>query len=1040
MRAREIGLNNDDDPHASLCFLGVPSHSASPGIRSMPLRSSNGPGRVRLLALFAATFVASPALGQSVVRGNLTGVVTELGTGEPLPTVAITVQSVSGASILLETDRSGRFSASLLQAGEYDLLAETLGFRPRLVRGVQLQAGQTATVAIELLAAPPPVDIVDTVFASGGANARFDALASRWVGRGEIAAFPDPLMGLEGLGSLSSVMDESLGSEGLPGSSTAVFWDGVPFTPAQHPASRNGLALPILPRIGIANVDVHRRTDVEWSGGAGGYVAAMSKLAAREAVGEFNASASATALRQSDAFSDVEMPSGASAWGGGAYSFPFPGSNAQVFVGVEGQRSQTPRLSPFSADLAQRLVAVRPPSAGVSAADLIEPFLSTLQAVSGLARLDWSGGEATEVTARVGFSTVSSEGGDYFGPGLDYGSSAPVDAADLMAAVTVLTPVGESGVLEVRAGLERSSRTWGGNASADDPSFVPPTLFGGAGGYLGASPALSGEVSRTAFVGSPIAHVRLSEQHALKLGFSFSIPTYEYRYVDGVSGTFLFDRPEDVTAGQGTFTQSIGSVAAQSFLVPEWGMLFQHQWEPRVGVRITTGLRYDQEKLPVDDVPTLVAFGELTGLVTTDFTADLRKTSPRLAVEFDPSGTGRTVIEGAISATYDQFDPAALNDAIILAGPITVRRQVGGLEQWPATPAGGAGSGTNLPVIAILGPELKAPRTARAAVGLSQSLGGNATLHLMGTIRRTEFLLRRSDANLALAPATLDATDGRPIYGPLRKFGSLVVAEPGSNRRFTAYDAIVGLNSDGWSDYRGFTIAIEHGFEGPLDVFASYTVSSTEDNLVGARVGSFGAQIAPVADTAATSPWEHGTSDFDVPHRFAAGIRATFDLLEGVELSSIYRFRSGWAYTPGYGVGVDVNGDGSGLNDPAFVPEAVRSAGLEAASCLTSEVGGIATRNSCRAPGVHSVDARLSLGLFGVGQFEASLTVEAFNILDADLGLPDTALLLVDEGQSLVQESGTTLIPTRINPAFGEVTQPLQQGRLLRVGFRIGPP
>jgi hypothetical protein len=834
-------------------------------------------------------------------------------------------------------------------------------------------------------------------------------------------------------------MDGSLGSEGLPGSFTAVFWDGVPFTPARHPASREGTALPILPRIGLANVDLHRRTDVEWSGSAGGYLTAISRPATLESNGEVYGAGSAGGLWQSDAFSTLEAPDATSAWGGGSYSFPFPGGNTRVFVGVEGQRSQTPMASPFSTDLAERLVAVRPPATGVTASDLTEPFLSTLQAVSGLARLDWSGGGATEVSGRIGFSTASAEGGDFFSSSLAYGSVAPVDATDATAAITVLTPVGEIGVLEIRAGVERSSREWSGTSGGGDPARVPSTLFVAAGTGLGATPGLVGEVSRTAFVGSPLVHLALSEQHDLKFGFTFTIPTHEYRYVDGTAGDFVFDRPEDIPAGQGAFLQSLGPAATRSFSIPEWGLLFQHQWEPRAGVRITTGLRHDQEKLPIDELPSLVTFRELTGLGNTAFTPDLRKTSPRFAVRLDPSGTGRTVIEGAISATYDRFDPAAINDAIALTGPVTVRRQVGGLAPWPALPTT-SGSGTSAPAIGVLGPELRAPRTSRATLGLSQSLGASTILHVVGTLRRTEFLLRRSDVNLALAPASLGEADGRPIYGTLRKFGSLLVAVPGSNRRFTGYDAIVGLNSDGWSDYRGFTIALERGTVGSWDVFASYTFSSTEDNLVGAREGMLTAEVPPPIDPEAPTPWAHGTSDFDVPHRFVAGLRTSFALLQGAELSALYRFHSGWAYTAGYRPGVDVNADGSGLNDPAFVPQDVASSTTAELSCLTGDLGGIATRNACRAPGVHSVDARLSVALFRIGQGTGSLTLEGFNLLDSDLGLPDTALLLVDEGQALGEEDDTTRIPTRVNPTFGEMTHSVQPGRLIRVGFRIVVP
>jgi len=1029
--------------YLSVRFLTL--QTASRGNRSMGLMSAENPGARRRLgvsALLSALILAAstqPTSAQSIVRGDLSGVVVEVG-GGALPGVAVSAtEAATGAALFFESDRSGRFGASLLQAGEYDVLAEAPGFLPKLVRGVQLRAGQTASVTIELEAAPPPVVSVDTVFAGGGASPHFDALGSHWISGAEIAAYSNRHLALEGLSSLSSVMDESLGSEGLPGASTAIFWDGIPFTPARHPASLSGPALPIVPRIGLANVDVHRRTDVEWSGGAGGSVAAISRPSANTLVGEVYGAASTGALWQADSFSDLDVPSATSLWGGGSVSLPFTDGNTRIFVGVEGERVETPRTSPFTAELAGRLVAAGPPAPGVEAADLSEPFVTAQQALSGLARVDWTSGTSTEVSARVGFATASIEGAEFFGPGLAYGSTAPQDATDASAGITVLAEVSELVTLEIRVGGEYSSRQWAGTLGGGEPSAVPPTQFAEAGARIGPEAALVGEVSRSAVVGSPIAHFRLSEAHSLKVGFTFSVPSYEYSYVHGSAGDFLFDRPEDIAGGQAVFFQSSGAGLTRSFTVGEWGLIAQHRWEPRAGVRVTTGLRHDQEKLPVGDVPSWADLTEATGLDNRGFAAELRKTSPRFAVELDLSGDGRTVVEGAISATYDQLDPGALNDVMSLSGSVTARRQFGGLSQWPDLPSSGGGSTSVAQMVGVLGPKLRAPRTARATLGISQALGTSATLHVVGTVRRTEFLLRRSDVNLALAPAAVGTDDGRPIFGTLRKIGSVVAPDPGSNRRFANYDVIWGLSADGWSDYRALTVAFEYASVERVGLFGSYTLSSTEDNLLGARAGDPYASIAPRIGADASTPWEHGTSDFDVPHRLSVGLTSRLPILQGVEASAAYRFRSGWAYTPGYGLGADVNGDGSGSNDPAFVPQNVAEAGLADLDCLVSDLGRIATRNSCRGPNLHSLDAHFSVGLFRLGGTIGQLTLDLFNVLDADLGLPDAALLLVEPNQPLEQGPGTARVPTRVNPAFGTVTNPLHPGRMFRVGFRIVP-
>jgi hypothetical protein len=1010
----------------------------------MPLLSRESPGAGRRLGISAllctlilAAF-AQPASTQSILRGDLAGVVIEVG-GGVLPEVAVTAtETATGAALLFETDRTGRFGASLLQPGEYDVLAEAAGFLPKLLRGVQLRAGQTVSVTIELEAAPPPVTTVDTVFAADGGSLHFDALGSHWISRAEIASYADRHLALEGVSSLSSVMDESMGSEGLPGASTAIFWDGLPFTPARHPASVSGPALPFVPRLGLASIDVHRRTDVEWSGGTAGFVAAISRPSASDLTGELYGAASTGALWQADSFSDLDVPSATALWGGGSVSLPLTDGTTRIFVALEGESVETPRTSPFTAEMAGRLVAARPPAPGVEAADLSDPFVTTQQAVSGLARVDWTSGTSTEVSARVGFATASNEGADFFGPSLSYGSTAPQEATDASAGIMVLSDASDALTLEIRVGGEYSSRKWAGTLGGVETA-VPPTYFAAAGARIGPEAALVGEVSRSAVVGSPVLHYQASESQALKFGFAFSVPSYEYRYVHASAGEFLFDRPEDIAGGQATFFQTSGAGLTRSFTVGEWGLMAQHRWEPRAGVRIITGIRHDEEKLPHGDVPSWADLTVETGLDNRAFAPDLRKTSPRFAVELDLSGNGRTVVEGAISATYDQLDPGALNDVMSLSGPVTARRQLGGLGQWPALPSSGGGSTSIAQMAGVLGPKLKAPRTARATLGISQALGASAALHVVGTVRRTEFLLRRSDVNLALAPAAVGTDDDRPIFGRLQKIGSVVVADPGSNRRFTDYDVIWGLSADGWSDYKALTLAFEYAAVERVGLFASYTLSSTEDNLLGARASDPYASLAPRIDDGASTPWEHGTSDFDVPHRLSAGLTARLPILEGAEASAAYRFRSGSTYTPGYRFGVDVNGDGSGSNDPAFVPQDVAQAGLEEVDCLVSSLGRIAARNSCRGPGLHSLDAHLSLGLFRIGGSVGRLTVDLFNVLDADLGLPDTALLLVDPNQPLEQGPGATRVPTAVNPSFGTVTNPVHPGRMLRVGFRIAP-
>ena len=76
-----------------------------------------------------------------------------------------------------------------------------------------------------------------------------------------------------------------------------------------------------------------------------------------------------------------------------------------------------------------------------------------------------------------------------------------------------------------------------------------------------------------------------------------------------------------------------------------------------------------------------------------------------------------------------------------------------------------------------------------------------------------------------------------------------------------------------------------------------------------------------------------------MPHRFVAG--AVLDL-SGASISAVYRQSSGRPFTPGYRRGVDVNGDGSGWNDPAFIPAPGELGSLADLECLAENAGGFA--------------------------------------------------------------------------------------------------
>jgi hypothetical protein len=188
--------------------------------------------------------------------------------------------------------------------------------------------------------------------------------------------------------------------------------------------------------------------------------------------------------------------------------------------------------------------------------------------------------------------------------------------------------------------------------------------------------------------------------------------------------------------------------------------------------------------------------------------------------------------------------------------------------------------------------------------------------------------------------------------------------------------------------------------------------------------------------------WQDGRSDLDIPHRATVALEYRVPSGLDVTLGARYRFRSGLPVTPVFRDGVDVNGDGSGRNDPVFVDATLPGVPelVSAHPCLGSQAGQFVERNSCRDPARHAMDLTAAIGL-GVRSLGGPLylTVEAFNVVATASGLRDHAALLVDPGQPIVNDgNGGLVIPYTGNPGFGTLQSRRGGDRLIRIGLRVG--
>ena len=952
--------------------------------------------------------IAAPrAAAQTVTTGVIRGAAVT-GAGQIVTGVRITMThhaTAWGRSVL--SDALGAYRSPPLPPGRYDLRAERLGYRPLVVLDVSVSPAAVVTLDLRLTPADPPVMQADTMsFVEGALHASL--ARGTWDPGGELADLVDPSGRLAGVAALASVSTGGLAMEGLPDRLGSVGVDGIPRTMAASPGvSRADFSTLGLPLAGLQHAELASGTDVEWPGIGGELLSAFTARGPRAA--------------QLRGFADggTDGYRGSLVFGG-----PVVRDTAWGLVGVDARRIKTPLKSPWPDDSGSSAVA--------AAAPQLAPYLNTLtqqtDVVTAFGRFDWevARGQSVALRAAVTTATASDVGlGDQRFTGL--GTS--LDARDISASLAFNSRFNPRLGSEVSLAIDRSLRDYTAPA-------LPLTVLAAEGLSAGADGATPGRFERDATRASAALLYRVGV-HSLKVGAAATWTNHDITYDPWRSGEFVFGSTADLAADRGAFAQSTGGVPDASFTITATSFFAQDSWSPVGGLDMLIGLRLEREHWPTGGVAPDSDWLRVSGIPNQGVPSLKTQVSPRFAFVWS-AGPRRDWLLGGEAGTYAEgVDPSLLAEVLTHDGTAGMRRGVGALGAWPAVPDFTAAPITG-PVLSLLNAHFQAPRTARASLSIARALASGLSLQVAGQYRHTDFLARRSDLNLLTSPQLTDQF-GRAIYGTLQQFSSALVATPGSNRQFGAFDRVWALDPSGFSDYWGLTVSVERLRERGLSVWASYTYSHTTDNTPGLAGSVPDAQLAPSLTTGVgTADWRDGRSDLDVPHRALVGAAWSGG---AVTLAGLVRVQSGPTFTPGFRDGVDANGDGAAGNDPAFVSETVTGAAevVDGNSCLRSQVGRFASRNSCRGSAVAGVDARLVLGLAPLLHVPLSLVVDGLNLVSTNTGIIDRALYLVDPAGTLAVNgaTGTVTVPLVANPDFGKVLARSTPGATVQAGLRL---
>jgi hypothetical protein len=276
----------------------------------------------------------------------------------------------------------------------------------------------------------------------------------------------------------------------------------------------------------------------------------------------------------------------------------------------------------------------------------------------------------------------------------------------------------------------------------------------------------------------------------------------------------------------------------------------------------------------------------------------------------------------------------------------------------------GSAQSSRLPTVALINPDQSVPASLRAELGYRTRIPLGINANVRYRYARGFNLWGYYDINLDASKFFQLGSEQRPYFGD----ASAIVNQTGqttlaTSRLFPQFGHVYDIRADRSSSTHQVTTELSGRLPKGVTLAANYTLSFARDQ------GSGEFRSAPTAGNPNQLEWSASSQD----RRHTINLTLAKAITQEFELTAIARLSSGAPFTPM--VGGDVNGDGV-INDRAYVfnPASTADSSLansmsrllasapgRIADCLTSQLGNIAERNSCRNAWSRSLDMRASL-------------------------------------------------------------------------------
>ncbi len=469
--------------------------------------------------------------------------------------------------------------------------------------------------------------------------------------------------------------------------------------------------------------------------------------------------------------------------------------------------------------------------------------------------------------------------------------------------------------------------------------------------------------------------------HTLSVGTTNEYLKLRNAFFQASTGVWAFDSLDDFEAGTASAYQrrfgisDLQEPGTAAFDVLQLGFYAQDHWEIMEGLMVNPGVRVDVPFLSAGVRNPLLANNAAFPIDTASIPSGNPLWSPRLGVNWDIGNTGETVLRGGVGVFSGRPPYVWVANAYSINGLSQVELTCNGSSGVPAfnidpnaQPFDCAG-GTNPPTVPVnqgeidyFAPDTRYPQNMRVALGADRKLPFDtiATLDLLytqdvnGWYTTDENLVRQDN----------DSGEGRALYGTFATSNGRATSQRVDNTNLR--QAVKVFNKNGGRVFSG-TVQLQKNLAQVVDARVSYTFTSARDliSLTSSQALS-NFQFAPLDGSIQDRNLR--PSAFDRTHRFTA--TATGKLPFGFTAGLIYVGQSGLPYT--WTVSTDVNGDGIGGNDLAFIPadpsqitlaDPTQWDGLnnfiQSQECLRNSRGGMVRRGACRNPWQNFIDVRL---------------------------------------------------------------------------------